>query len=108
VAPAPGPPCYNYYPPLCLTVCIANVGDLAAGPFTVSVDGGWEPVTWRVYSGLAAGDGECDLTCVTSFVGSVRVDADDEVRESRKHNNILQFQFPTPTPPPLCPTPSPT
>lgn len=94
-------------PPLCLRVCVANVGDLDASPFDVEIDGGGLPRSWRV-AGLAAGDGACQLACATGYDGLVRVDVKGEVSESREDNNVLSFRAATPTPPPTCPSPTPT
>jgi hypothetical protein len=94
-------------PSLCLRICVANVGDLDASPFDVSIDGGGHPQTWSV-NGLLAGDGACQLACDTGYDGLVRVDVSEEVSESREDNNILPFRTATPTPPPTCPSPTPT
>jgi hypothetical protein len=94
-------------PVLCLSVCVANVGDLGAPPFDVEIDGGSRLASWRV-DGLIAGDGACHLACGTGYDGFVRVDVKDEVSESRQDNNVLSFRAATPTPPPTCPSPTPT
>lgn len=108
VQPAAGPSCYVYDVPLCLDVCFANVGNNSAPSFTISVEAGSEAASQRVYDGLASGDGECVLTCVTSFVGALVIDGANEVSESRERNNRMPFRFSTPTPPPTCPMPTPT
>jgi len=105
---ASGPSCTGYdAPTYCLNVCVANVGDASALPFTVAVGDGVANATWRVNS-LVAGDGDCGIVCDVAFEGSVRVDVQDAVIESREDNNQAPYQVATPTPPPRCPSPTPT
>jgi len=65
------------------------------------------PGNWQV-GPLIAGDGDCGIVCNAAFAGTIRVDADNDVPESRETNNAVPYQIATPTPPPECPPPTPT
>jgi hypothetical protein len=91
--------------PLGVRLWIENAGQAEAGSFVVEVNGARQAV-----DGLAAGQ-----TVDLWFAGYthdgenvVVVNADDEVEESDKENNLFAGRLPVPPPPPTCtPPPAP-
>jgi hypothetical protein len=70
-------------------VCVANVGDAAAGPFVVVLNAGADEYE---VPGLAAGEGWCGTGPLLLFPLGVAVDPAGAVVESRKDNNQATFQ----------------
>jgi len=99
----PMPPGCGALPPL--LVCVANVGQIAAGSFQVSVNG----EDAFAVEGLAAGEVQC---VARPYIGGgwlVAVDTLDEVVEAREDNNAASFDVPPPPEVATCtPTQTPT
>lgn len=95
-----------------IDICVANIGEAPAGPFSVSgVNGAIRDEFFRL-DGLAAGEQRCiEAHFPLDAEVTVTVDARNEVEESDEDNNArLEFVSfppfpactPTPTPTPVC------
>ncbi len=91
--------------PMGLNVTIANTGNAAAGPFSVTANGG--PST--TVAGLAAGASISVWlpSYLSGAPNTATVDSANQVVESNEGNNTLSQMVAIPTPP-YCPTATPT
>lgn len=85
--------------PLYMTACVANVGEAAAGAFTVALNR--SEIDRARLAGLAAGEETCVEIAFASLFRPgtpfLVVDIDQEVNEAREDNNELRFPIPNRT-----------
>ena len=93
------------------SICVANIGSAAAGPFSVSGTNGGAHYDFPHFDGLRAGEHRCSEAFYSPLDAEVlvTVDSNNEVEESNEDNNtrweFISFPpFPTCTP---APTPTP-
>lgn len=92
-------------------VGVTNAGDANAGPFVVTMGGGFDEGERLIESGLAAGASATYWVPGYGYPNEAVavVDATHVVEESNENNNEFRQWLPIPTPPPTCtPTPTPT